>query len=191
MRPMDDKEIIKLFNERSEQGVVELSNKYGRLFGQIARNVLKDESDVEECINDAILDVWNQIPPQEPESLGAFVCGIVRRKAINRYKLNSRQKRNSVNDLAFYELEECLDNDETVEKLIEEKELSKIIDGFLASLDKVSRVMFVRRYWYSESVTSIAKRVNKSPHAVTIKLARIREKFKKYLIEKGEYEYER
>lgn len=187
---MEDREIIKLFNERSEQGVIELSKKYGRLCRQIAHNVLQDESDVEECINDAILDVWNQIPPKEPVSLGAFVCTIVRCKAVNRYNLNTRQKRNSSYDVALHELDECIENGENVEKMIEDKELSKIIDEFLASLDKSSRVMFVCRYWYSEPVNKIAVKMNKTPQYVSVRLARIRNKFRKYLIEKGAYNYE-
>lgn len=188
---MEDSEIIKLFNERSEQGVIELSKKYGRLFGQIAHNVLQDESDAEECVSDAILDAWNQIPPEEPVSLCSFVCSIVRRKAINRYTSNTRQKRNSSYDVALHELDECIENGESVEKTVEEKELSNVIDNFLASLDKASRVMFVSRYWYSEPVNAIAKKMNKTPEYVSVRLARIRNKFRKYLIDKEVYEFEK
>jgi len=188
---MEDREIIKLFNERSEQGVIELSKKYGRLCRMIAHNVLHDDLDTEECVNDAFLRVWNLIPPEDPVSLQAYVCQVVRNTATDRYDKNTAQKRNSSYDVALHELDECIENGVSVEKAIEDKELSEIIDNFLAGLDKVSRVMFVRRYWFSESVNSIAKRVNKSPHTVTVKLARIRERLKKYLIEKGEYKYEK
>ena len=187
---MDDREIIKLFYERSEQGVVELSKKYGRLCRKIAQNILQDESDAEECVNDAFLCVWNLIPPEDPDPLRSYVCRVVRNVATDRYDKKSAQKRNSSYDVALHELDECIENGESVEKAIEDKELSEIINNFLAGLDKTSRVMFVRRSWYSEAVKTIAKKVNKSPHTVTVNLARIRERLKKYLIEKGEFKYE-
>ena len=182
---MDDREIIKLFYERSEQGVVELSKKYGRLCRKVASNILQDESDVEECVNDAFFSVWNLIPPEDPDPLRSYVCRIVRNTAANRYHLNMRQKRNSSYDVALHELDECIENGESVEKAIEDKELSEIIDNFLAGLDKTSRVMFLSRYWKSESVQTIAKKMNKTPHYVAVRLARIRERLKKHLIEKG------
>jgi len=182
---MDDREIIKLFYERSEQGVVELSKKYGRLCRQVARNFLQDEADIEECINDVFLDIWNLIPPEDPDDLCSLLCSIVRKKAVNRYKRNNRQKRNSTYDIALHELDECIENGVSVEKAIEDKELSRIIDGFLESLDKISRVIFVCRYWYSDSVTEIAKKINKTPAYVSVRLARLREKLKKRLIEEG------
>jgi len=181
---MEDREIIKLFNERSEQGVIELSKKYGRLCRTIAHNVLHDESDTEECVNDAFLRIWNQIPPEDPVSLRAYICQVVRNTATDRYDMKTAQKRNSSYDVALHELDECIENGENVDKMIEDKELSGIIDDFLASLDKASRVMFVWRYWYSEPVNKIALRMNRSPHYVTVRLARIRENFKKYLIDK-------
>ena len=182
---MEDREIIKLFNERSEQGVIELSKKYGRLCRKIALNILQDESDAEECVNDAFLCVWNLIPPEDPDPLRSYVCRVVRNVATDRYDKKTAQKRNSSYDVALHELDECIENGESVEKAIADKELSEIIDNFLAGLDKTSRVMFVRRYWYSETVGAIAKRVNRTPHAVTLKLARIRERLKTHLIEKG------
>jgi len=188
---MEDREIIKLFNERSEQGVIELSKKYGRLCRKVAQNILQDESDAEECVNDAFLSIWNLIPPEDPDPLRSYVCRIVRNKAANRYHLNMRQKRNSSYDVALHELDECIENGENVDKMIEGKEISEIIDNFLASLDKTSRVMFVRRYWYSDSVKDIAQKVNRTPHAVTLKLARLRERLKKHLIEKGVFFYEK
>lgn len=182
---MDDREIIKLFNERSEQGVIELSKKYGRLCRKIASNILQDESDAEECVNDAFFSVWNLIPPEDPNPLRSYVCRIVRNTAANRYHLNMRQKRNSSYDVALHELDECIENGESVEKAIADKELSEIIDNFLAGLDKTSRVMFLCRYWKSESVQTIAQKMNKTPHYVAVRLARIRERLKKHLIEKG------
>jgi len=182
---MEDREIIKLFNERSEQGVIELSKKYGRLCRMIAHNVLHDDLDTEECVNDAFLRVWNLIPPEDPVSLQAYVCQVVRNTATDRYDKNTAQKRNSSYDVALHELDECIENGVSVEKAIEDKELSRIIDGFLESLDKISRVIFVCRYWYSDSVTEIAKKINKTPAYVSVRLARLREKLKKRLIEEG------
>lgn len=182
---MDDKKIIELFYERSEQAITELSKKYGLLCEKIADNILNNHLDAEECVNDAYLAVWNTIPPQNPDSLVSYVCRIVRNQAIKKYHENTALKRNSIYDTSLDELEEVLPSSASVEGELEAKEVSAIIDRFLETLDKQSRTMFIRRYWYSDSIEEIALSFKTSKHYISVRLSRIRKALKKYLVKEG------
>lgn len=182
---MDDSKIIDLFFERSEQAIVALSQKYGAVCNAVAKNILSNTFDAEECVNDAYLATWNTIPPQKPSPLLTYVCRIVRNLSIKKYHANTAAKRNSFYDVALDELEDCLSSVITVESEVEAKELSHHIDEFLDTLDKESRIMFVQRYWYSESVSAIADRFRLSQNNVSVRLARTREKLKQYLKKEG------
>lgn len=182
---MEDSKIIALFFDRSEQAISELSNKYGKLCIHIADNILGNSQDAEECVNDAYLGAWNTIPPQKPNPLQAYICKIVRNIAITRYHTNTARKRNSHYDVALEELEHCLYSQDTAESTLHAKELSRLLDRFLNSLDTRSRVMFVRRYWYADSVADIAKNFRMRPNSVSVQLSRTRNKLRKFLIQEG------
>ena len=182
---MDDSKIIALFFNRSEQAISELASKYGKLCNHIAANILGSQEDAEECVNDAYLGAWNTIPPQKPNPLQAYICRIVRNIAITRYHANTAMKRNTHYDVALEELENCLFSPETPETALQAKELSFLLDRFLTNLDNRSRVMFVRRYWYSDSVTEIAELFHIRPNSVSVQLSRIRNKLRKFLIQEG------
>ncbi len=182
---MDDSRIIELFYERSEQAIAGLSEKYGALCLKIAENVTGSREDAEECVNDAYLAVWDAVPPEKPNSLAGYVCRITRNIAVKKYRSNTAQKRNAAYDAVFDELSEYIPSSDSVEDEIGSRELTRMIDGFLAALDKKSRVMFVRRYWYSDTVEQIASMFGTSRHAVSVRLSRIREKLKKYLEKEG------
>ena len=182
---MDDSKIIALFFARSEQAITELAIKYGKLCLHIAGNILGNPYDAEECVNDAYLGTWNTIPPQKPNPLQAYICKIVRNIAITRYHANTAAKRNSHYDLALEELQDCLSSVDTPELALEAKELSHLFDRFLAALDTRSRVMFVRRYWYSDSITKIAEDFRMKPNSVSVQLSRIRNKLRKFLTQEG------
>ena len=182
---MDDHKIIALFFSRSEQAITELSAKYGKLCNHIAFNVLGNLEDAEECVNDAYLGAWNTIPPQKPNPLQAYICKIVRNIAISKYHSNTAQKRNSHYDVALEELENCLFSLNTPESSLQAKELSHLLDRFLSGLDTRSRVMFVRRYWYSDSVTTIAEQFHMRPNSVSVQLSRIRGKLQTFLMQEG------
>lgn len=104
MSSLDDRKIIELFFERSEQAIIELSNKYGSVCSKVAFNILNNKQDTEECVNDAYLGTWNTIPPQNPNPLLSYVCRIVRNLAIKKYHTNTATKRNSIYDVALDEL---------------------------------------------------------------------------------------
>lgn len=182
---LDDCKIIELFFERSEQAILWLSQKYGPVCCRIAKNILKNELDAEECVNETYLAAWNTIPPQKPDPLKAYIFRIVRNIAIARYHTNTAVKRNSTYDMVLDELENCLAASITVENDLSARELTLQIDRFLDTIDKESRVMFVRRYWYSDSISEIAALFRLSNHNVVVRLSRIREKLKAYLEKEG------
>lgn len=182
---MEDEEIIKLFQTRSEQAITELSKKYGAICTKIAGNILKNSLDAEECVNDAYLGVWNTVPPQNPSPLFTYVCRIVRNLSIKKYHANTSAKRNSFYDAALDELENCISSGQTIENELSARELSRLIDTFLGSLDQTNRVIFVRRYWYSDPVSDIAEKMRMSSNTVSVRLSRTRTKLRKFLKKEG------
>lgn len=182
---MDDSKIIELFFERSEQAIIELSNKYGAICSKVADNILNNRLDSEECVNDAYLGVWNTIPPQRPNPLLSYVCRIVRNLALKKYHENTAQKRNSYYDAALDEIADCIPASFSVEDEIMAKEVAGVIDDFLETLDQQSRIMFIRRYWYADSIEEIAALFHKSKHYISVRLSRIRKALRQYLGKKG------
>lgn len=182
---MEDEQIIDLFFERSEQAIAQLSQKYGGVCRHVAQNILNDRLDAEECVNDTWLAAWNTIPPQRPSPLPAYLCRIVRNLSIKRYRANTAAKRSSGYDAALDELEDCIPAPGTVEGAYAARELAAAINGFLAAQSWENRVMFVRRYWFSDSIPDLAGRFGMSRHNVTVRLSRTREKLKQYLEQEG------
>ena len=181
---MNDERIIELFFERSEQAIKELDEKYGRVCHSISYNILNNWQDAEECVSDAYLGTWNAIPPAKPNPLLAFVCKIVRNISLKRYEQKTAAKRNSHYDVVMDELEDCLPSSITIEEEIAERELTKIIESFLDSLSKENRVIFLRRYWFSDTYADIAKQVGLTEKNVSVRLTRIRKELHKYLLER-------
>ncbi len=182
---LEDSKIIELFFARAEQAITELSAKYGTACSRIARNILKNDLDAEECVNDTYLAAWNTIPPQKPDPLRTYIFRIVRNIAIAKYHANTSEKRNSYYDVALEELGNCLATAGTVEQEIDAGELSGQIDRFLATLDEDSQMLFVRRYWYSDSISDLAERFHTSKNNVSVRLFRIRNKLKIHLQKEG------
>ena len=182
---MDDREIIDLFFERSEQAVTELSAKYGSRLRGIAANILRDANEAEECENDTYMSIWSSIPPKRPQSLAAYACRIARNKAIKRYRAKNAQKRNSQYDLSLEELEGCLGAGNEPEEHIQAAELGWAINVFLATLSVEDRRMFLRRYYFADSVGDIAAELGSTENRVSLRLFRMREKLRKHLEKEG------
>ena len=185
MTHLEDSEIISLFYERSEQAIAELERKYGAAVRKTASNILSSKQDVEECANDTYLGVWNSIPPQNPNSLIAYVCKIARNLATWKYHSNTASKRNGQYDLVLDELEECIPSTVNVETDYEEKEISAAIVRFLDTLGYEDRFYFLRRYWYADSVSDIAAMTHSNSHRISVRLFRTRERLHRYLKEEG------
>lgn len=182
---MEDEQIIDLFFARDQQAITELDVKYGRLCRKLSGQILADPRDIQECISDAYLGVWNAIPPRRPNPLAAFLCTLVRNISITRCHHNTAVKRNSQYDAALDELEGCLAAPDTPQSALERKELTRALERFLDSLSRENRVIFLRRYWFSDPYAAIAARVGLSERNVSVRLHRIRSALRAFLQKEG------
>lgn len=182
---MDDQRIIELFFSRSEEAIGALSQRYGGACQRLAANILGNPRDAEECVNDAYLAVWNTVPPQRPKPLSSYVLRITRNLALGRYHRNTARKRNSHYDAALEELIEILPTADTAETALEASELTAALNRFLDTLDKRERAVFLRRYWYGESVSAMAVFFDMRANTVSQLLSRTRRKLQKFLEKEG------
>ena len=182
---MEDTALIDLYWQRDQRAIDETHGKYGGFLAGIAWNILRSHSDAEECVNDTYLAVWNAIPPQKPDPLRTFVCKIARNLAAAKYHANTAKKRNSRYDAALDELEDWLAAGGSVEEAYDAKELSEAINAFLSSLSYTDRFLFVRRYWYSDSMQDIAAMIGSTANSVAVRLYRLREKLRHHLSKEG------
>ena len=182
---MEDSKIVELFLGRSEQAIRELSSKYGSACFRVAFRILGNREDAEECVNDAYLGVWNSVPPQRPDPLRAYVFGVVRNLALKKYHENTAQKRNSFYDVALDEIGDVFPSADSPEQSADSEKVAESLDRFLGSLEPKDRIMFVRRYWYSDGIGDIAKRFGTTKHYVSVRLSRIRQSLKAHLEKDG------
>lgn len=185
---MDDDAILDLFRARSEQAIRELDGKYGALCRRLAHRLTDSWPDAEECVNEAYLGIWNAIPPARPDSLPAYLCRLVRNISLKRRAFNRAQKRDGRYQVAMEELEDVLPAPVTPEEEVDAKRLSELLNAFLAEQPRENRVIFVRRYWFCDTYAQIARRVGYSEKNVSVRLARIRKRLKRYLMERGGYQ---
>lgn len=181
---MDDQKIVELFEQRSEEAVTELNTRYGKLCRQIAGNILDDPRDVEECVNDSLLSVWNQIPPDQPESLCAYVCRIVRNVSLDRLDYNRAKKRSVGTVLSIDECSEWL-YDDSIRVDGTDRELGEAISRYLRGQKADRANIFIRRYSFFEPIKVIAKSHHCSEAKVRNLLARMRGQLKEYLKKEG------
>ena len=183
---MEDTKIIQLYWDRNQQAISETAIKYGAYCTSIARNILGNHEDAEECVNETYFQTWNTIPPHRPNRLSTFLGKITRNLSFNQYKLTHANKRGRGETPAILdELSECVSGKQDVEQEMEYYELVKILDDFLDSLPSKKRSIFICRYWYNDSLTEIAKQFHMKENAVSMTLQRIRKKLKQYLVERG------
>lgn len=184
-KPLDDEKLIELFFERSEQAIAELSRKYGHIFMKIALNALGDRRDAEECVNDALMAVWNAVPPARPKPLLAYAARIVRNIAVNRWHSRGKKHPASGYELCLDELEGLFSDSGSPEEALEGKQLTEMIESFLSEESELNRLIFVRRFWYMDSCEELAAALGMRPGAVRTRLSRIKSKLKTFLKEKG------
>ncbi len=181
---MNDFDIIELYFARNEQAIRETDVKYGRLCNRLAYNILNNNEDSEECVNDAYVGVWNAIPPTRPNNFKAFLCKIVRNLSLKRFTKLSAQKRSRDMQVSFDELSEVL-SDENIPDGIGEETLGEMINDFLRMEKEETRMVFVRKYFFFDSVSDIASRYSFSESKVKNILFRARTRLKDYLIKEG------
>lgn len=183
---MDDNGIVQLYWDRNDQAISITSQKYGNYCKAIAKNILNSEEDAEECVNDTYLNAWNSMPTHWPEQLAIFLGKIVRNLSFNKYRHDHAEKRGGGEiTLVLDELTDCVSDIDTVEQIIDRQELERAINVFVRSLPTEKRNIFVRRYWYADSVSNIASDYGVLQGTVSKTLERTRKQLKSYLTERG------
>ena len=183
---MDDLKIIELYFDRDEKALTETAHKYGNYCYAVAFSVLNSIEDSKETVNDTYLELWNTIPPERPTVLSAFIGKITRRLAIGRWRKNTAVKRGGGEfEATLDELSECISENANVEKIVEGKLVVSTINEFLKKLPDTERNVFICRYWYADSVKSVAKQFGFSESKVKSMLMRTRTKLKQKLAEEG------
>ena len=174
---MDDKTILDLYWQRSEQAIAETDTKYGAYCFCIANNILNNREDSQESVSDTYLAAWNSMPPKRPAILSAFLGKITRYISLDHWKKRSRLKRGGGEiDLCLEELGECVSGQESTEDKVIRRETISAINHFLDTLSETERKVFLCRYWYLESVKDIAKRFGLTSNRTSVMLRRVRQK---------------
>lgn len=181
---MDDLRIIELYFERDEQAIKETDAKYGRLCHSIAYHILNNHEDSEECVNDTYAGVWNAIPPTRPNNFMAFLCKIARNLSLKRLEFMKREKRSPEVLISLEELAAVLP-DERYAPDASDEDVSKLISKFLRSQKEDIRNVFIRKYYFFDSVGEIAERYSFTESKVKNMLFYTRNKLKDYLIKEG------
>lgn len=183
---MEDSVIIDLYWAREERALSETEAKYGGYCRSIAHNILQNREDSEECVSDTWLHAWNAMPPQRPSILSSFLGRITRNLSFDRCRRQKADKRGGgVLPLALGELSECVPAPGRVDETFEAQELAEAIDRFLRRLPERECSLFLRRYWYVESIQTIAARYQLRENTVKSMLFRTREKLRRYLAGEG------
>ena len=182
---MDDNRIIELYWERKEEAIKETSLKYGGLCTYIARNILSSYEDSEECVNDTYFAVWNAIPNERPNRFSAFISRITRNLALKKYDYISAAKRNPAAITSLEELGDCVSGTESVESEIEKRHIENTIDKFLWQQGEEKRNIFIKRYWYFDSIESICENTGFTQSKVKSMLYEMRKKLRKCLESEG------
>lgn len=184
---MNELTIIDMLWNRSESALHVIEREYGHLLKGIIYQIVRNNQDMEECLNDTYMSVWNSIPPNRPEYLRAYICRLAKNIAMNHVRHKKRLKRNTDDVFYMEELGECIADDDVFAK-IEEETLVEHIELFLDKQSERNRVIFIKRYWFGYSVKDIAKEMEMSERHASVVLNRLRKKLKTYLKEVGWYE---
>lgn len=183
---MEDHEIIRQFWERDESAIREASRKFGSYCRSIARGILKNNEESEDCVNEALMRAWESIPPNKPTSLCAFLGRITKNIALDRIKLSAREKRGGGElTLVYEELAEIVSDGTSADDALERKEMMSAISRFLRRSSDVNRRAFVLRYWYCRSVPDIALELGIKEENAYVILSRMRVKLYNYLKKEG------
>ena len=181
---MEDLNIIELYFARDEQAIKETDAKYGKLCHSIAYNILHNKEDSEECVNDTYIGVWNAIPPTRPNHFIGFVCKITRNLALKRIEAMNRLKRSQATVVSLDELAEIL-SDESIAEDVSDEGITELIGDFLRKEKADVRNVFLRKYYFFDSVGDIAERYGFTEDKVKSMLYHTRKKLKAYLIKEG------
>lgn len=183
---MNDNQIVELFWQRNEEAISESEKKYDRYCRSIAENILQNSEDAKEIVNDTFAAAWNAIPPHRPAVLATFLGKITRRLALKRLRERTADKRRGDEvSLSLDELGECIPAAPEVDEAIQVKEMTKSINAFLDTLRPEERRIFIRRYWFFDSVQTISSRFGYSESKIKMTLKRTRDRLALWLKKEG------
>ena len=180
---LTDRDIIEMLENRNEEALRALEEKYGAYCYAIAFNVLSNAEDSKEIVNDSFLDLWNSVPPAKPERLHAYLGTIVRHNAINLYHKQHTDK-NRVMSTAL-PLEEAAEKTYTDEKAISHLVIGAAMDRFLESLSERHRNVFVARFYYNSQIEDIARAMDMPVGSVKSSIHRTKKALKEFLDKEG------
>ena len=181
---MDDKYIVQLLWERSQDAIPALTQRFGGRLQRTAMNILGNREDAEEAVNDTYLALWDAIPPERPDPLEGYVYRTGRNVALKKLRFQSAQKRSNGYDLSMDELSQILPG-ESMDDLLDARALGQALNRFLGTLSKSDRILFLRRYWFGDRVKDLARQRFTTENALSVRLSRLRQKCKDYLIKEG------
>ena len=181
---MDDSKIIELFFARNEDAIKHTDDAYGRRLFHLADNIVHNDQDAEESVNDTYMKAWDTIPPQRPEHFFAYIAKICRNFALKRIDWQKAKKRNAEVVTLTQEMENCIPDTYRYMEA-DARELGRILDAFLRTLTPENQMVFLRRYWYVDTIAEIAVRYGISESAVQMRLNRTRSKLAMYLAKEG------
>lgn len=186
---MKDEELVDLYIVRDESAIKKTEEKYGKYCYTIAYRILYNNEDSEECVNDTFFGAWNSIPPNRPKMLSTYLGKITRRTALNIWRRKDTLKRGQgVIEVSLNELEDCIADTDFIDKFEKASDLTSIINYFLNGLSEEARIVFLRRYYYMDSIEQISKELLISKSKVTSMLFRLRKSLRDLLVEEDIYE---
>lgn len=181
---MEDYEIIDLYWERNSVALTETHHKYGTRLMHLAKNMVSLYEDAEECVNDTYLGAWNSMPPKRPDYLFAYLAKICRNLCCNYLDKKTAKKRKAEIVELTSELELCIPHPQE-ERRAESEEIGAVLSAFLRSQPTEKRLVFMRRYWFADSVREIAARYHISESKIKTMLFRMRGELRTYLESEG------
>ncbi len=182
---MEDEEIIKKLFEHSEDSLLLVKDKYEELLKNISYNILFNNDDANECLNDTYLKIWDTIPPYKPTYLKSYICKLVRQISIDKYRYLHRLNRNISNEISINDLDIEIKDSNDIDNIMKTKDLHKIINDFLSSLNVDDRVLFIKKYFFLESSLSLSEMFDTTEANINVKTMRLRKKLKERLESEG------
>lgn len=177
---MEDTQIIDLYWARDEEAIQATDALYGRRLNALSQKILLNREDAEESVNDTYMKTWQALPPHRPRYFYAFLAAICRHLSLDRLDWKTAAKRSGEVVALTEEMEACIP-DMSHDRRMEGKEIGRILDAFLEGLPKDSRLIFLRRFWYADSIAEIAQRYDMSESKVKMQITRTKDKLRAYL----------
>ena len=182
---MDNEKIVALFYERDEQALLQTQKKYNTYCLAIAQRIVGSHEDAEECVNDALLALWNSIPPDKPEPFLPYIAARVKNIAVSKSRANNAWKRGGNVQIVNDEILSTLSDGHTLSEYYESRTAGKVINDFIGKLNKSERKVFILRYWYRASDKSIMEETGFSQSKIKSMLARLRKRLAEALEKEG------